>query len=333
MDRCYDPRRMPSAPTRTTPSFERAIRGLLWGVLLAVLAASAAGLAGLAWHPPGSPSRAELTYAGDAELGARLDIARADLKVIAGDVEALAAEAKSALEEVASADAARVQASLERGDVIAARIEAGAAALRASTLDLPGAEPDAAMHFSNATLVRRSATLAAIEAATGLAGSWQTVAARARETARLTGLINDHDATVLTGIQHGLDGEFKNAVATIDDALAIITTIEALRTRLVAAEDTVLDEWIERTKNYDLALQHLYASLVKSKGRVTVEVQSARREERVAFNQLPPDRRTILVIISEVTRNGLTQAVIAIDEAHGRLDEALVEVVPSAAPS
>ena len=53
------------------------------------------GLAGLAWHPPGSPSRAELTYAGDAELGARLDIARADLEVIAGDVEALAAEARA----------------------------------------------------------------------------------------------------------------------------------------------------------------------------------------------------------------------------------------------
>ena len=64
-------------------------------------------------------------------------------------------------------------------------------------------------------------------------------------------------------------------------------------------------------------------ALVKSKGRVTVEVQSARREERDAFEQLPPDRRTILVIVSEVTRNGLTQAVLAIEEAHGRLDEAL----------
>ena len=94
----------------------------------------------------------------------------------------------------------------------------------------------------------------------------------------------------------------------------------------------ILDEWIQRTGAYDLALQHLYAALVKSKGKVTVEVQSARREERDAFDQLPPDRRTILVIVSEVTRNGLTQAVIAIDEAHGRLDEALIDVVEASAP-
>ena len=94
----------------------------------------------------------------------------------------------------------------------------------------------------------------------------------------------------------------------------------------------ILDEWIERTGAYDVALRRLYAALVKSKGKVTVEVQSARREERAAFDQLPPDRRTILVIISEVTRNGLTQAVIAIDEAHGRLDDALIDVVEASAP-
>ena len=61
-------------------------------------------------------------------------------------------------------------------------------------------------------------------------------------------------------------------------------------------------------------------------------VQSARREERDAYAQLPPDRRTILVIISEVTRNGLTQAVIAIDEASGRLDAALADVAEATAP-
>ena len=129
-----------------------------------------------------------------------------------------------------------------------------------------------------------------------------------------------------------IHSKFKSAVASINDALAVMADVEALRTRLLAAGDTVLDEWIQRTKSYDLALQHLYAALVKSKGGVTIEVQSARREEREAFEQLPPDRRTILVIISEVTRNGLTQAVLAIDDASGRLDEALADVAASAPP-
>jgi hypothetical protein len=57
----------------------------------------------------------------------------------------------------------------------------------------------------------------------------------------------------------------------------------------------------------------------------TIEVQAARREERIAFEQLPPDRRTIIVIVAEVARGGLTEAVIAIEEAHGRLDAALAE--------
>ncbi|HET9851660.1 MAG TPA: hypothetical protein VFP56_04030 [Candidatus Limnocylindrales bacterium] len=325
---------MSSAPVRTTPSLGRAARGLAWGGLLAVLAASGAGLVGLAWHPPGSPARAELTAQGDAGLDARLVAARADLEQVAADLQDLAEEAKTALASVASADASLLAASLERGDALAASIEARARTLRESLDDLPGDEPDAAMRYSNPVLVRRAATLAAIQAATGLAGSWQAVAARASETSRLTALITAHDTTVVNGIQHGLNSEFKNAVETIDEALAVMKTIDDLRARLVAADDTVLDEWIRRTKAYDVALQHLYAALVKSKGRVTVVVQSARREERDAYAELPPDRRTILVIISEVTRNGLTQAVIAIDEASGRLDEALADVAEaSAAPS
>ena len=323
---------MSGAPVRTTRPLGRAARGLAWGGLLAVLAASGAGLAGLAWHPPGSPARAELTAAGDATLGARLDAARADLARIAADVQDLADEAKTALADAASVDATLLDKSLQRGDVLAAAIETRARALRESLDDLPGDEPDAAMRYSNPVLVRRAATLTAVQAATGLAGNWHAVTARARETSRLTALITEHDTTVVNGIQHGLNSKFKSAVAKIDAALAVMKTIEDLRARLIAAEDTVLDEWIERTKAYDVALQHLYAALVKSRGRVNVVVQSARREERAAYDQLPPDRRTILVIIAEVTRNGLTQAVLEIEEASGRLDEALAEVAVASAP-
>ena len=327
---------MSSAPSRTRPSIGGTIgaiaRGAGWVVLLAVLAASGAGLASLAWHAPGSAGREELTFVGDAALGARLDTAQSALESIQSNVQLLATEAKTALENVTSPDPTRLATGLARGDAIATSIESEAHALRTSLGDLPGDEPDAAVRYSNATLVRRAAILAAIEAATGLAGSWQVVAARAGDTARLTSLISEHDSTVLAGIQHGLNSKFKDAVATINDALVVMAEIEDLRKRLLSADDSVLDEWIQRTKAYDVALQHLYGALVRSKGQVTVEVQSARREERDAFAQLPPDRRTILVIISEVTRNGLTQAVIAIDDASGRLDEALANVNEASPP-
>jgi hypothetical protein len=88
----------------------------------------------------------------------------------------------------------------------------------------------------------------------------------------------------------------------------------------------VLDEWIDRNGTYDLALRALYQALVESKGNPqTAKVQAARRAERLAFEQLPPDRRTIIVIVGEAARGGLTQAVVAIEDARGRIEDALGE--------
>ena len=318
---------MSSAPSRIPWSTGRLLRGLAWGTLLAVLAASGAGLAGVVWHAPGSPARAELTYAGDLALGARLDTAAAELELIAADVEKLADEAKTALEEVASLDQFRIQASLNRGDTLAVLIDARARALRDSLADLPGNEPDAALRYSNPTLARRSAILTAIETSLGLAAHWRSVGLRASETANLVGLISEHDTTVIRAAVDGRKRKWKAARDRVAAALEIMKTIEQLRKRLIAeSEDTVLDQWIARTKAYDRALRKLYETLRKSKGKITIEVQSARREERTAFENLPPDRRTILVIIAEVTRGGLTRAVLNIEDAHARLDEALEAV-------
>ena len=107
--------------------------------------------------------------------------------------------------------------------------------------------------------------------------------------------------------------------------------IKSLRVRLIAGTDpTVLDEWIERNRAYDTRAQGAVRwRSSPPRASVTVEVQSARREERAAFDQLPPDRRTILVIVAEVARGGLTQAVLAIEEASGRIDAAFAEVAPA----
>jgi hypothetical protein len=317
---------MSSAPARNLITLGRAARGLVWSVLLVVLAASGAGLVGQAWHPPGSPARAELTYPGDAALDARLDAATVRLTMIATKVDSLATEAKVALEEVTSSDPTRLRESLQRGGLAATTIEVETDALRASLADLPGDDPTASIWYSNETLVRRSAVLAAIEAAASLAAHWQQVAARSTEAANLTGLIATHDQTVLAAAAKGRRRNYAEAVTILDTALAIVVEVRELRVRLIAGTDnTVLDEWVERNGNYDTALRALYRALDESGGVVNVEVQSARRDERIAFQQLPPDRRTIIVIVSEVTRGGLTQAVVAIEDAHGRIDEALAE--------
>ena len=317
---------MTSARSRTLRTLGRILRGVIWTVLFAVLAASGAGLVDGSWHAPGSPARAELTWAGDSTLDRRLDAATVELQRIAEDVEQLADQAKTALSEVASIDPSRLHAALESGTEIAAAIERATFDLQQSLRGLPGDGPLAAIEYSNPTLVRRAAILAATDAASTLAGLWSQVTARSADAAKLRALIATHDTTVLNAAAKGVDGDFKDAALTLDAAIVTVADIKALRLRLIAGtEPTVLDEWVERNLGYDVALKRLYAALVKSKGKITLAVQSARREERAAFEQLPPDRRTILVIIAEVARGGLTQAVLAIDEVSSRIDDALAE--------
>lgn len=306
------------------------LRGAAWASLLAILAASGAGLVDGSWHAPGSPARAELTWAGDTTIGGNLDLATIELKRISDDVDQLAVEAKTALAEVASTDPARLRSALERGGEIADAIDSATHDLRDALTGLPGDGPNAAIDYSNATLVRRAATFAAIDSAGSLAAHWQQVTGRAADASQLTSLIASHDTSVLEAAAKGVAGQFKDAIPILDQALLTVANVKTLRVRLIAGtQPTVLDEWIERNGAYDVALKTLYAALVASHGKVTLAVQSARREERAAFALLPPDRRTILVIVAEVARGGLTQAVLAIEEASRRIDDALAEAGPS----
>jgi hypothetical protein len=319
---------MSSAAARFTPILGRAIRGIVWTALFVVLAAGAAGLIAQASHAPGSPARADLTFTGDAALNARLDAATAQLVAISADVDRLADDAKTALEEIASSDPTALEASLQRGAETAAMIDTETIALLDSLAGLPGDEPDATLRYSNDTLVRRAAVLAALDAAAGLNANWQQVTSKAVEASHLTTLIAQHDQIVLDAAAKGRSRQYADAAATLDGALLAVADVKAQRVKLIAdTNPTVLDEWIERNSDYDLALKALYVSLDESGGTITVKVQAARRNERDAFDQLPPDRRTIIVIVAEVARGGLTQAVLAIEDARGRLDDALAAAV------
>lgn len=321
---------MSSAPARNLEPLGRVLRGSAWATLLATLAISGAGLVDRAWHAPGGPARAELTWVGDAAIHGRLDIATTELQRISDDVDQLSTLAKAALQDVASTDPTRLVASLERGGDIAAAIDSEVHDLREALIGMPGDGPNAAIEFSNETLVRRAAILAAIDSAASLAASWQQVTGRAADAAQLTSLIAKHDATVVDAASKGVAHQYKEAIPILDQALLTIADIKTLRVRLIASsEPTVLDEWIERDAAYDAALKNLYAELVRSKGALTLRVTAARREEQAARALLPPDRRTIIVIVAEVARGGLTQAVLAIEEANSHIDEALAEAAPA----
>jgi hypothetical protein len=318
---------MSSARARIRPTVGRAIRGIVWTALFAVLAAGGAGLVAQASHAPGSAARPELTAEGDAALTARLDLATVRLQSISDDVDALADHAKTALEELSGADSKKVQESLDAGGEVASRIDTAARGLQASLAGLPGAEPDAALRYSDDVLVRRAAVLTALDAAASLNAQWQQVITQAAEVSKLIGLIDAHDKAVLDAAAKGRKAQYARAAEGLDAAILAVANVQAEREKLIADPGpTVLDQWIERNRSYDTALQALYVALVQSHGNaVNAKVQAARRAERQAFEQLPPDRRTIIVIVAEASRGGLTQAVLAIEEARGRIADALDE--------
>src|SRR5690349_2985746 len=289
--RCYDPRRMSSAPARNLPSLGRALRGIAWTALFAVMAAGAAGLIAEASHTPGSPSRADLTAEGDLALVARLGAASGRLSAISTNVDGLADAAKTALEEITSADPTKLQQALEHGGELAASITTDTSTLQVALAGLPGDEPDAVLRYSNDVLVRRAATLAALDAAAALQASFEQVTARALEASGVTTLIAQHDQIVLAAAAQGRSRQYSKAAVTLDQAIQTVVAVKEQRTKLIADPgETVLDAWIERNRDYDLALQGVYLALVASNGNPnTVRVARARAAERAAFNQLPPD--------------------------------------------
>jgi hypothetical protein len=292
--------------------------------VFAAFAVGGAGLLGESFHPPGSPSRAELTYAGDTALAVRLDAAASQLQAISDNVDELATDAKTALEEVGSTDPTRLRDALLHGGQAATAIATQTRDLKESLAGLPGDGPGAAIDYSNPTLVRRAAMIAALEAASSMASLWQTVTGGAANAAHLIDLIDEHDQTVLQAAAQGRNHAYRAGATTLDSALDTIAQVQQLRVTLISGGgDTVLDEWIQRTSTFDKALQALYVALDESHGVVTLKVQDKRRDEEAAFAQLPPDRRTIIVIVSEVARGGLTEAILSIEEAHGRIDDAL----------
>ncbi|MBI3746005.1 MAG: hypothetical protein HY264_05675, partial [Chloroflexi bacterium] len=66
--------------------------------------------------------------------------------------------------------------------------------------------------------------------------------------------------------------------------------------------------------------------------KVTDAVKQAFAEESAARSQLPPDTRGLVVIIADIGRGGLNQAVIAIEQARVRLDLALEALTSARAP-
>jgi hypothetical protein len=313
-----------------TAGLGRPARSIGWLAVAVALALGGSGLVAQVSHPPGDTRREELTYSNDVVMTARLDAIADQLTQVSSTVDGLSADAKAALLAVASGDGDALKLAIDRGSGRAASVQTTIATVRSSLAGLPGDGPAAAVSYANTTLVRRADLLAALDSVAGLGDLWDGVTARAGEAATLILAIRNHDSGVAGAASLGVQAQYAAAIEKLAGVQTILAHIVAQRQQVVTtADSTILDDWITRHQRYDRALLALYKALKASGGVRNPVVDAAYREENLARQGLPPNNREIVVIVAEVAQGGLNQAVVAIEDARGRIDQALTSVSPT----
>jgi len=304
----------------------RRAAGILgWLLAVVVIALGAAGLVTGMDAAPGEGSRPELTAAGDAEVTVALDAAQAEFEALAADVEALGTQARGALASLTANDRETAAAAIAAGDDLVARIDARSLAVRLALGDVPLLDtPAAEYRVSQDVRDRRDRLLAALDATSGLEDAWTRLTTGSVSASQMSELLAAHDEAVLAAAALGRQGKYDAAIKTLDGADTAIADARALRDRLARTVDvTTLDAWLDRNAAYDVALRGLYRALRDVGGRVTQDVRDAVKAERAAKERLPPDSRAMVLIMADIGRGGMNEAVIGIEEARGRLAEAL----------
>ena len=173
-------------------------------------------------------------------------------------------------------------------------------------------------------MARHAALVAALDATDGLDTAWTRLSTGSVAATSMSRLLAEHDRLIVAAADRGVNAKYASAIKVIDEAKAQIAAARALRDRLSATVDvTVLDEWLTRNEDYDVALQNLYSALSKVGNRVTKATRAAVKAEAEARAQLPPDTRGLVVIMAEIGQGGMSRAVIAIEEARAKLTDAL----------
>jgi hypothetical protein len=322
----------------TTDDLQRALRtfGLAaaWTVVALLISAGAAGLVVGMDHIPGTAARAELTSDADATADEALDNAEAQLADLTEDVQELGVLARGALASLSGQDLETVEQAVDEGALLVAGISDRSRAIRAELLEIPGIGGAAAELTTSAEVrARHAGMLDALEVTEGLDDAWVDLTTGSLAAARLSRLLADHDRIMGEAVLEGRAGNYEPAISKIDEAAALLNEADTMRAQLANTVDvSTLIEWIRRNRNYEEALRALYTAVDEAGGRQTEAVREAIANERSARKELPPDARGLVVIMAEIGRGGLNGAVITIEEARGRLADA-VEVSAPESPA
>lgn len=295
-----------------------------WIAATLIIALGAAGLVTALDHRPGSAARAELTWSADQAVRAPLESIVGDLDPIALDFDALGAQGRAALAALVATDPDALDAALSEGETLVEQIGVETAAVQQRIAALPGTGAGAEGRLSSDIRVRLATVSRAMEATQGIPNAWATLSGGAGLGLRLTRLLEQHDQYSGEAVNQGSQGNYLDAVKALDQADPALAEARTLRDQLANTADvTTLTQWLDRNAAIDAALRRLYTVLAVTGGKVTEEARQAFDQVKQAQEQLPPDTRALVVIMSDIARAGLNQAVIRIEEARGKLSDAI----------
>ncbi len=303
----------------------RTLAALVWLGMVAAIALGAAGIVSGADHLAGTAARPELTFTRDAEVEAALDRTTLDLEALVDQVAALGVQARGALAALNGTDTSTVDAAITEGNRLLDLMVAQTSAIRGELAAVPYvARAVPGLYVSDALVARHAALVAALDATDGLQDAWVRLTTGSVAAVRLSTLLARHDAEVTDAAALGRAARYQDAVERLDDAEATIAEARELRDALANTVDvTVLSAWLDRNADYDAALRDLYVAYAKVGNRVTDELRAALEAEAAARRDLPSDTRGMVVIMAEIGRGGMNGAVIAIEQARGRLSAAI----------
>jgi hypothetical protein len=294
-----------------------------WLVLAAAVAFGGAGLVTAADRLPTTGARPELTWAADVALTPQLDAAASDLSVLTDDVDALGTIGRHALTSLVDRDTAALRAATDEGKAQLDVIAEATAALRTRLAAISGIGPDDPTRIGTSLRARFDRLASALSATDGLDASWTDLTRGSLAAIDLTTSLAAHDTETAAAGSLGRKGQYKKALAGLDRADQALAASVAMRDKLAITTDVaILTRWIDLNATYDAALRKTWTLLSKSKGKVTKAIRAAFAELTAAQAQLPPDSRALIVIMADVARGGLNEAVISIENARRELDAA-----------
>jgi hypothetical protein len=303
---------------------KRATLAVVWLLIVAVVSVGGAGLVAAMANQPATAARAELTADGDAAAGVVLAHVQVELTDLAKDVERLGELGRGALTALVSSDFAALDAAVADGQTLARSIETRSAQIKDEISLLPGTGPDEALAWSTETTARRDFALAAVASTGGLEVAWTRLAAGSTVANKLTTLLTNHDTTAGQAAATGRKLKFAAALKTLATAQAMLVQAKTLRDALANTVDvSTLTQWIDRNDEYDTALATLYNATIAGKGKVTQAMKTAAIAERRARDFLPSNTTGLVIILAEIGRGGLNQAVIGIEETRAKLQAAV----------